>query len=115
MILADVQGLDAGACFYDLIAAVLEYLLCHISQHGFIFHQENGFVTAAGRRGRGDKGLFRSDRLRTRGEVKSKNRAFAQFTGDLNPPLVLFDDAVHSRQSKTGALADFFGSEKWLE
>ena len=41
--------------------------------------------------------------------------ALAEPAGDLDPALVLLDDAIDRRQPEAGALADFLGGEERLE
>ena len=44
-----------------------------------------------------------------------EDRALAEAAGDLDPALVLLDDAIDRRQPEPGALANFLGGEERLE
>src|SRR5205807_4124808 len=76
---------------------------------------QNSFLAAAHFAGRRGVAHFGFDNLGSSGEENFESGASANLAGDFNPSFVLFNNAINSGQTETGAFADFFGRKERLE
>src|SRR5205809_368837 len=54
-------------------------------------------------------------RSNTGRQEHAEGRALARLAGDLDPPMMLLNDAVHGGQTQARAFADFLGRKKRIE
>src|ERR1051326_6913578 len=98
----------------DFVAVCGQKVANQFSLRRLIFDDQYGFGAAAGcvlRR----LWLGWFGRLYRAGEIHTETGAFPQFAFDFHPPLMLLDDAINSRQPKTGPLPHLLGGKEWLE
>src|SRR4051794_23894920 len=115
MFVPELKRFNARARLDDPIVVRLENFTNKFTHYGFILDQENGFFAAGDG---GDEGgvIFGSfNDSGNGGKIYFEGSATAEFAGHLDPALVLLDDPIHCRQTKSGAFADFFGREKRFE
>src|SRR5204863_9521908 len=84
------------------------------AQPRFILNQENRFV-AADCTADVAAGLGRERGRESRWEKNLEGRSHHELADDLDPALVLLDDAIDGRQTETGAFANALGGEERLE
>src|SRR5262249_34440863 len=115
MSLDDLQGGSAVFGFENLVALRLQVLPCQAPQVGFIFDQQNRFLSLLG--ARKTKRLLRGSALflavDTR-EISAERRTAPRLAIDENVSSALLHDAVNGRKAKAGPLCAF-GRKKWLE
>ena len=114
VLVPDLKGFDAIAGRQNFVAVFLEDARNEFPHGLLVFNEQNGFSAAAN----GDlcRRLFRFGLCRAHiGNVNAERRAFADGAFDLDPALVLFDNAINRRQAQAGAFADFLGGKKRLK
>jgi len=108
------EGFDPVGCGKDLIAGGLQEFASEGADGVFVFDEKDSFAMLGGRgkglRSRGDGQLFLSN-----GEIYFKASAGAQRGFDVNVAGALVDDAVDGGETKAGAFARSFRSEKWFK
>lgn len=107
------EGLQRGLSRDNGVPVPLQNFFTQQKDGGFIFNQEDGFVTA--RRfvtpwfgniiGQGLAAW----------QINPEGRALARLAVNINEPVVLFDDAVHCRQSHARSFSQLFGGEERFE
>ncbi len=107
------QGFPTGLGLQDPVARILEIAGESLQRRDFVLHQEDGLAAPPHRSG-GNGGESHFDIGRHRQE-DGEDAAFPQPGIDLDPALMLLEDAVDRRQSQAGSLADFLGGKERLE
>src|SRR5207249_2803442 len=80
----------------------------------FVLDKQDGFVSSADA-GRTLREFGRCGVKRERGHEDFESGACANTSSDLDPTIMLLDDAINRSEAETGAFAHFFGSEERLE
>ena len=110
----DLEGLGASGGFEDAIAEAGENVLHGGADEEIVFEEKDGFVTAANR-GQGRVGNRFAGGRGEMGEIDAESGPLADFAVNVDPSLVLLNDAEDRGEAEAGAFADFLGSEEWLE
>ena len=114
VIFPNFEGFDSVDSFEDMITPLRQCLAHGGAQERVVFDKQNGFIAAA------DGIRFGLLRLLHRLFSQARNvnaecRSEADFAVDVDPAVMLLDDAEDGGQSQAGAFADAFGAEERLE
>ena len=95
VIMPDLQSYQSVRGFQYAIAFRGEHFADQLNHLGFVLDDQDGFFAVIRRRR--DDSLGRAIHPRFCRQENTKGRAMAHFAEDLDPPLVLFYDAIHRR------------------
>jgi hypothetical protein len=110
----DFQGGLSGGGIEDFVAVAFEDVAHELEERGFVLDQQQGLGAAddfwRGGRQDGRFAFFVAD-----GEIDLEGGAFLEAAGNLDPTLMLLDNALDGGQPQAGAAPPFLGGEKRLE